>query len=117
MREKNPLNFKMLIVSINRNGGKNNLESLARMSHDQSFLIQHGKAQVAGYNEWPTQHKKKKKMSAMVYNLSAVLVRFNRNLFLTLRPLAQRKWEAKTTNEPVDGICFSPKLLSDMQVC
>jgi len=34
-----------------------------------------------------------------------------------LRPLAQRKWEAKTINEPVDAICFSPKLLSDKQVC
>ena len=51
----------MLIVSINRNGGKNNLEALAHMSHDQSFLIQHGEVQVAGYNKWPTKHKMRKK--------------------------------------------------------
>jgi len=61
MREKNPLNFKMLIVSINRKGGKNNLEALAHMSHDQSFLIQHGEVQIAGYNKWPTKHKMRKK--------------------------------------------------------
>ena len=54
-------NFKMLIVSINRKGGKNNLEALAHMSHDQSFLIQHGEVQVAGYNKWPTKHKMRKK--------------------------------------------------------
>jgi hypothetical protein len=60
---KKTFNFKMLIVSINRNRGEQSQEALACMSHDQSFLIQHGNAQVAGYDKWPTQHKKEQDMN------------------------------------------------------